>query len=269
MTEFARARHDYRGQAARYDETRAASPSIVGPLERALDGAPGKQILDVAGGTGNYAVALRDNDWAATVLDISPEMLTRARAKGLAVFRGDAAALPFGARTFDAVMNVSSLHLIPAWRAALAEMRRVLRPGGKLALILYTRENLDVHWVLDYFPVTRGWIYPEHQPLGEVVGELPGALVEPFEFTDLVDASMSALCRYPRLLLDPAWRMQTSFFERLERAHPDAMAQGLARLERDLAAGREPDREAAPRRSLHGDGTVIAWEKPSMNRLTA
>lgn len=257
-----RARHDYRDQADRYDETRAASPSILVPLERAVHGAPGRRMVDVAGGTGNYAVAFRDRGWEVSVLDISTEMLTRARGKGLTVVRGDASALPFDERSFDAVLNISAIHLVPDWIGALAEMRRVLRPGGRLGMMLYTRENLDVHWILEYFPVTRDWIYPEHQTLDAIVAELPGARVEPFEFTDLVDASMSALCRYPRLLLDPAWRMQTSFFERLERAHPDAMADGLARLERDLDAGRQPDRDAEPRRAVHGDGTVIAWGKP-------
>ena len=44
-------RHDYRDQAARYDRTRGASPSILGPLEHAIAGAPGPTLLDVAGGT--------------------------------------------------------------------------------------------------------------------------------------------------------------------------------------------------------------------------
>jgi ubiquinone/menaquinone biosynthesis C-methylase UbiE len=257
-----RARHDYRDQAARYDATRGASASILVPLERALVGAPGRRLLDVAGGTGNYAAALRDRGWEATVLDVSAEMLERARGKGLRVVRADASSLPFAAGSFDAVLNVSAIHLFPDWRAGLSGMRRVLRPRGRLGLMLYTRENLDVHWIFEYFPVARPWIYPEHQILAEIVDELPGARVEPFEFTDLDDASMSALCRYPSLLLDPAWRLQTSFFERLERAHPSAHAEGLERLQRDLDAGRRPDREVEPQRARHGDGTVIAWEKP-------
>ncbi len=91
------------------------------------------------------------------------------------------------------------------------------------------------------------------------LGELPGAHAEPFEFDDLVDASMSALCRRPELLLDPAFRMQTSFFERIERTDPQEAKAGLERLERDLRAGRRPDEEVAALRVRAGDGSIIAW----------
>jgi demethylmenaquinone methyltransferase/2-methoxy-6-polyprenyl-1,4-benzoquinol methylase len=252
-------RHDYREQAARYDRTRGASPSILGPLVSALEGTPGSAMLDVAGGTGNYAEALRSMGFEPTVLDLSEEMLERARSKGLAGVRADASRLPIADESFDAVVNVSALHLIPSWREALGEARRVLKPGGRLALMVYTRENLDVHWVFRYFPETRAWVYPEHQTLGEIMDALPGATVVPFEFTDLVDASMSALCRRPELLLDPDWRMQTSFFERLRRAAPAQLAQGLSVLERDLANGVRPDEDVAPLRAWHGDGTIIGW----------
>jgi demethylmenaquinone methyltransferase/2-methoxy-6-polyprenyl-1,4-benzoquinol methylase len=254
------ARHDYRDQAERYDRTRGASPSILSPLVRALDGAPGRRLLDVAGGTGNYAAALRERGWEPVVLDVSAEMLERAAAKGLPVVRAPAGRLPVAVASVDAVTNVSALHLIRDWRAALRETRRVLRPGGRLALMVYAREHLDVHWIFEYFPSSRAWVDPEHQMLAELLSELPGASVEPFEFTDLVDASMSAMCRYPHLLLDPEWRLQTSFFERLERADPTGARAGLERLERDLTAGRRPDVEVAEQRARFGDGAVIAWQ---------
>ena len=255
-------RHDYREQAARYDATRGASPSILGPLERAIAGGPGSSLLDVAGGTGNYAEALRERGHEPCVVDVSHHMLERAAAKGLPVVRADASALPFADTSFDSVINVSALHLVPRWRVALAEARRVLRPGGRLGLMVYTRENLDVHWIFEYFPSAREWVYPEHQTLAELLAELPGARIEPFEFGDLIDASMSALCRHPRLLLDPAWLQQTSFFERLRIADPAGLAEGLLRLKRELDGGRRPDLEVEELRHRHGDGTVLAWEAP-------
>lgn len=255
-------RHDYREQAARYDRTRGASPSILAPLLQALDDAPGPRLLDVCGGTGNYAAALRARGWDPVVLDVSAEMLAYARAKGFPSVRADASTLPIADASVDAVTLVSALHLVRDWRRALAEARRALRRGGRLTLMVYAREHLDVHWILEYFPTARRWADEEHQTLDELTAELPGATVHRFEFEDLVDASMAALCRRPHLLLDPGWRLQTSFFERLAESDPAGHDAGLARLQADLEAGRRPDIEAAAVRRRYGDGCVIAWTAP-------
>jgi SAM-dependent methyltransferase len=189
-------------------------------------------------------------------------MLSRARAKGLPVVRGDACHLPFGTASADAMMIVSVLHLVPDWLCALGEARRVLRPGGVLDLMVYAREHLPVHWVLSYFPRSQTWVWPEHQTLSELRTALPGCEVIPFEFTDLADASLSALCRWPDLFLDPAYRARTSYFERLARHDPAELEIGLARLADDLRRGRRPDLEVAPLRRQVGDGAVIAWRQP-------
>ncbi|MFL5856000.1 MAG: class I SAM-dependent methyltransferase, partial [Solirubrobacteraceae bacterium] len=101
---------DYSRQAQTYDETRSASPSVLEPLRSALAGAPGPRLLDVGGGTGNYALALREEGWEPVVCDRSPDMLARAAAKGLDVVEADAQQLPFPDASFDAVICVSMLH---------------------------------------------------------------------------------------------------------------------------------------------------------------
>lgn len=255
-------RLDYTPQADGYDRTRGASPSILRPLTALLASAPGPSLLDVGGGTGNYAAALREAGYEPLVLDVSASMLVRAAAKNLPVVRADATDLPVAPASLDAVTVISVLHLVPDWRRALAEARRVLRRGGRLALMLYARENLGTLWVLDYLPGSRDWMVPDHQSIGDLLRELPGAEVIPFEFSDLSDASLSVLCRHPHLLLDPAYRAQTSFFRRLERLDPEGMRAGLARLADDLAAGRRPDVEVAGLRARYGDGTVIGWTAP-------
>ncbi|MCC6996866.1 MAG: class I SAM-dependent methyltransferase [Deltaproteobacteria bacterium] len=252
-------RHDYAAQAARYDRTRAASPDLVALLAQAVAGEPGPRLVDVGGGTGNYAAALRQRGFAPLVIDRAPAMLARARDKGLACLRGDATALPVATASADVVMSISMLHLVPDWRAMLRELRRVLRPGGRGALMLYTRENLGVHWVFDYFPSTRAWVEDWHGPLAEVLAELPGARVVPLRFSDGSDGSLAALCRTPARLLDPAARAQTSYFEKLETEAPAVLAAGLAALRRDLDGGRRPDVEVAAVREKVGDGTVIMW----------
>lgn len=245
---------DYSKQARAYDTTRGASPSVLAPLREALAGAAGPALLDVGGGTGNYAAALAGEGWQPVVLDRSREMLAQAAAKRLETVRGDATELPFAEHSFDAVMLVSMLHHVGDRRRALAEARRVLRPGGRLAVMLFTREDFAADASMKYFPVSRTWMEETHPPLSEVLEELPGARRIALLYEDAVDGSLAALMAQPELLLDPARRAQTSFFERMQRDHPDELQAGLQRLESDLRAGR------APRNA--GGASMVAWTKP-------
>jgi ubiquinone/menaquinone biosynthesis C-methylase UbiE len=246
---------DYSRQAQTYDRTRSASPSVLVPLRAALDGAPGRELVDVGGGTGNYSRALADDGWQPLVVDRSPDMLARAAAKGLRTIEGDAQSLPLAGESTDAVMLVSMLHHVDDPWKALAEARRILRPGGRLALMAFTREELEELWYSDYFPSTRAWMARSHPSLDELLEHLPGARRIPIRFTDLDDASLAALASRPHLLLEESWRRQTSYFERLERDHPDELAAGLERLRDAVEAGNPP---RSP-----GAASVIAWAKPA------
>ena len=83
--------------------------------------------------------------------------------------------------------------------------------------------------------------------------ELPGARLLDFEFEDMEDASLAALSADPERVLEAGENGATSFFERMQRDHPDELRAGLARLREDIAAGR------APRRA--GTATVLSWTK--------
>jgi SAM-dependent methyltransferase len=246
---------DYSRQAETYDATRAASPSVLAPLREALAGAPGRKLVDVGGGTGNYARALRDEGWDPLVVDRSPAMLERAVAKGLPTLEGDAQRLPLADASADAVMLVSMLHHVDDPGRALAEARRILRPGGRLALMAFTREDLEPLWFPDYFPSTRAWMTVSHPTLAELQAHLPGSRRIAVVFEDLEDASLAALAAHPPLLLEARWRRQTSYFERMERDLPDELRTGLERLRADVEAGRPPVGAGA--------GSVLAWAKPA------
>jgi SAM-dependent methyltransferase len=245
---------DYSRQAERYDETRAASPSVLRPLRAALRGAPGRRLADIGGGTGNYARALGREGWRPVVVDRSAEMLAHAAAKGLETVRADAQRLPFADATFDAATMISMLHHVEDRSLALAEARRILRPSGRLVLKGFTAEDSDSLWIVDYFPSSRAWMAETHPPRVALLAELPGASLEPFQFADTDDASLAAISADPARVIEAAENGETSYFERMARDHPEELREGLARLRDDTAAGR------APRRA--GTATVLGWTKP-------
>jgi DNA-binding transcriptional MerR regulator len=255
--------HDYSRQADRYDRSRGVSGDVLRGVTDAIQSAPGRQLLDVGGGTGNYAAALRELGWAPTVIDASPQMRRRAEAKGLPVIAGEATMLPFADGSYDAVTMISMLHQVSDWRRALGEARRVLRSGGRLAVMGMSAEHLrEVAWAYDLFPSMREFALPHRPTIDEMLAELPGGSATPIWFNDLSDASLAALCAHPEIMLEADRRRQTSFFERLERDHPEELEAGLVTLRGWLEAGRRPERERAAARERLGDATVIAWSAP-------
>lgn len=246
---------DYSNQARLYDERRSASPSVMEPLLAALEGTSGRRLADIGGGTGNYSLALRQEGWTPVVIDRSPEMLARAADKGLETVQADARQLPFGDESFDAAMMISMLHHVEDRPAALAEARRVLRPGGRLVLMGFTREDSTTLWILDYFPSSRSWMDSTHPPLSDFLDELPGASTVSLQFTDLTDANLAALSTQPERLIEAAQRGDTSYFERMRRDHPEELRAGLNRIKEDINSGR------IPRHS--GTATLLTWTKPA------
>ncbi|MEO5701346.1 MAG: class I SAM-dependent methyltransferase [Casimicrobiaceae bacterium] len=109
---------------------------------------PGMQVLDLAGGTGDLAALFAQRVGAAgTVLltDINGAMLASGRDKlldrglCLPVVQCDAEALPFAARSFDRLSIAFGLRNVTHKELALAEMARVLRPGGAAGVLEFSR----------------------------------------------------------------------------------------------------------------------------------
>jgi demethylmenaquinone methyltransferase / 2-methoxy-6-polyprenyl-1,4-benzoquinol methylase len=102
---------------------------------------PGDRVLDACCGTGDLAVAAEREGGVVTGLDFSPRMLERARRKSdsIAWVEGDLLALPFDDDAFDAATVGFGVRNVADLEAALAELHRVLRPGGRLAILEITQ----------------------------------------------------------------------------------------------------------------------------------
>jgi ubiquinone/menaquinone biosynthesis C-methylase UbiE len=145
--------------ASRYDGIKQFKPQdeswfVAGPVLQGLAGVERPVVLDVATGTGRLPLALFRDRFGATGgqvvgLDLSLGMLRRARAKlrlyGQQVWLlwQDASHLPFGDEVFDSVTCLESLEFMPEPLAVLAEMVRVLAPGG--TLLVTNRVGREAH----------------------------------------------------------------------------------------------------------------------------
>jgi SAM-dependent methyltransferase len=115
------------GPAARW------SGAALDLLEGLVGRGPGR-CLDLCCGGGLAIPRLVELGWAVTGIDLSADQLAVARGRAgpiaEALVHGDATALPFDERSFDAVIAVLAHTDMPDWRAAVTEAGRVLRPGG-------------------------------------------------------------------------------------------------------------------------------------------
>jgi ubiquinone/menaquinone biosynthesis C-methylase UbiE len=123
---------------------------IVPVAERLSDTADlraGSTVLDVASGSGNAALAAARVGSVVTGIDYVPALLERGRARAAAErlrvdFRpGDAEEIPFADESFDAVISVFGSMFAPDHHRAAAELVRVTRPGGTIALASWTPEG--------------------------------------------------------------------------------------------------------------------------------
>jgi demethylmenaquinone methyltransferase/2-methoxy-6-polyprenyl-1,4-benzoquinol methylase len=104
---------------------------------------PGDKVLDACCGTGDLAVAAVHAGATVTGLDFSERMLERARRKSSEVewIQGDAQKLPFEDASFDAATVGFGVRNLDDLERGLAELRRVLRPGGRLAILEITKPS--------------------------------------------------------------------------------------------------------------------------------
>ena len=130
---------------------------------------PGHRVLDLAAGTGDLArrAVERAGDGTVVAADLTPEMMRVGRrregAEGIRWTRADALELPFPDRSFDRVLIGYGLRNFPDLSRSLAEIRRCLRPGGRLLSLDFGKPPADwlrKAWLryLELSTTAAGWL---------------------------------------------------------------------------------------------------------------
>jgi ubiquinone/menaquinone biosynthesis C-methylase UbiE len=156
-------------------------------LVEAADVHAGQRVLDVACGQGNAAIAAALRFAEATGVDYAPNLLDQARQRAASLHlditftEGDAEDLPFPDASFDTVVSTVGVMFAPDHQQAAAELTRVTRPGGTLALAAWTPDGMVgelFRTVARYAPPPAGtvpavrWGSTDH--LGELFGDRVG-----------------------------------------------------------------------------------------------
>jgi ubiquinone/menaquinone biosynthesis C-methylase UbiE len=192
-------------QPAKWDDHVCVYEEVFEPFtlqfaEAAIAGlglAAGQSVLDVGAGSGGAALAMAERGLRVTAIDAAPRMadriLARAAERGLPIDTRamDGQALQFGDATFDAALSVLGVILFPDAGRGLAEMRRVVRSGGRVAVVTWTRPQ-DYELATGLRAAIQA-VWPEQPP-----GPLPAQLRyrEEADFRALFEA---AGLREPRI----------------------------------------------------------------------
>lgn len=222
-----------------YDTTRKPDPYIVSTLLRLLDPEKNGCYLDVACGSGNYTNALFQNVINIEGIDISEEMLCKARAKNpkISWHLGDAKNLPFANDSFDGALCTLATHHMGNFEDAFKEVYRVMKKG-KFVILTATPEQMKNYWLCHYFPIMMKDAAMRMSNFSRVEKAYADAgfiniKQEPFFVTKkLTDLFLHSGKYRPEMYLDPMVRAGISSFH--VSTNGEETKQGLESLEVDI-----------------------------------
>lgn len=146
--QFAELKQKQREMWASFGPTAMFTTPVAGQFVRFAGIAPGEAVLDVGTGTGVLAITAARLGARVTGLDLTPELLEQARenarvagVEGITWTEGDAEALPYPDASFDAVVSQFGHMFAPRPDVAVAQMRRVLKPGGRIVFATWPPEH--------------------------------------------------------------------------------------------------------------------------------
>lgn len=222
-----------------YDTTRKADPEITRRLRNHLHVSNGSKILDIACGTGNYTVALENTGLSMTGIDISNEMIIKARGKSKTINWevADVKKFPYENNVFEGVTCILAIHHFDDLLIPFREVFRVL-DKGRFVIFTSSPEQMNNYWLKEYFPKAIQVSSNQMPNVAEVSEILKTAgfhiigcetfLVQP----NLVDFFLYSGKYEPNMYLDEKVRSGISTFANL--ASKEEIEEGCNRLKKDI-----------------------------------
>jgi SAM-dependent methyltransferase len=128
--------------AQAYGRNGAFVHELAGGVLEWLAAQPGERILDLGCGDGQLTQRIAATGASVVGVDASPEMLAAARSRGIDAREGRAESLPFADQSFDAVFSNAALHWVRGQDEMMAEVRRVLKAGGRFVAEMGGQGNI-------------------------------------------------------------------------------------------------------------------------------
>lgn len=248
-----------------YDQTRKADPVITKKIIKHLSPICDGKYLDIGCGSGNYTQAIFENGFCIGGIDISEEMLGKARMKNSKIdwVVGDARQLPFKNNGFDGATCILATHHIKDIEKCFQEAFRVLKKGS---FVIFTSfpEQMQTWWLNRYFPGMMSMAANIMHSFDQVFKALTNAGFEDirtetyFVSNDLQDWFLHAGKYRPHLYLDPVVRSGISTFA-LEDSLEEVM-KGCEKLREDISSG-EINRVIETHESHLGDYAFVVCTK--------
>lgn len=189
-------------------------------ITRHLDPSPGMRVLDLGSGTGSWAAAFRTWWPGVEVVAVEPSAAMRERAVFAEVVAGDAESIPAADVALDAVWISTVIHHVPDLPAAACEIRRVLKPGGKVLIRSVFPGRHTAITLFRFFPEAAA-----------VLGTYPSVAGLEEAFTGFTTAGFEAVAEVTAPSLQAAvMRLRREAHTPLQLISDEAYAAGLHRL---------------------------------------
>lgn len=250
-----------------YAESRRPDHEIGSRIAGLVRSAKAGSFLDLGCGTGNYTQLLRaivGGRWRG--LDQSMVMLSEANRRDCDIGwdLGCAEEMPYDRDSFDGVVCINAVHFFDSVRC-LAAVKRVLKPGGRLAIFSATAELVSSYWLQRYFPVTVQKTIETMPRTGDLIDQIQACglrleCVAPFYVTPTTaDYFFYSGKQRPALYFDDRVTSNISQFRRFCSA--EELDVGRKALDADLKSGMFVNVASAFTASGIGDCRIVSAVK--------